>query len=468
MNRILQVLRVLMVSIVKADINMGALPFFDGELINISESQQIRSIKYQREYITENFSLLGSETRLKDCLEINLFFEYRYKGKFLRPKKGGQQNLLGGVTVKTIKSIANSLKLFLNWLESQGIGWKDLYAVSESEKAKEWLPPYQFRAHLIDRVRRSELSLNTANLYISHVRQFYEWAWQTNRIKKLPFTYSDKVIKKKYSRSEFDLIFTSFNHNRGIVVQTNNLTIPKKHQQKKMILNDGLSPLGPKELLSFYSSNYMQSQTRRLWADLALLCGLRAFEVTLLNESEIIDTTLDETKVYAVDIIGKFNKSRKILIPKTLMTRLWVHKNSGERLNRSAKWDNDNNSIRKPLFINRSGKRLNEGSISNITSRVAKELLNNKVKFTYSFHDLRSTFATSLARFLLENDLPLGFIQYKLMSLLGHTNFSTTQKYIDLARIVTYDKRMKSWVLEVFGDLEQALSIEAMALELGD
>ena len=58
----------------------------------------------------------------------------------------------------------------------------------ESEKAKEWLPPYQFRAHLIDRVRRSELSLNTANLYISHVRQFYEWAWQTNRIKKLPFT----------------------------------------------------------------------------------------------------------------------------------------------------------------------------------------------------------------------------------------------------------------------------------------
>ena len=54
------------------------------------------------------------------------------------------------------------------------------------------------------------------------------------------------------------------------------------------------------------------------------------------------------------------------------------------------------------------------------------------------------------------------------MSLLGHTNFSTTQKYIDLARIVTYDKRMKSWVLEVFGDLEQALSIEAMTLELGN
>ena len=457
-----------MISIVKADINMGLQPSFDGELINISKDQQIRSIKYQREHISEKFSLLTSSTRLKECLEVNLFLEYRYKGKFLRPKKGGQKNFLGGVTVKTIKSIANSLKIFLNWLENRGIDWKDLYAVSESEKAKEWLPPYQFRAHLIDRVKRSELSLNTANLYISHVRQFYEWAWQTKRIEKLPFRYSSKVIKKKHSSSEFDLIFTSFSNNRGIVVQTNDLTIPKKHQQKKMVLNDSLSPFSQKELWSFYSFNYMQSKSRKLWADLALLCGLRAFEVTLLNESEVVDTSLDETKVYTVDIIGKFNKHRKILVPRSLMTRLWAYKNSGERLNRSAKWDNHNSSIDKPLFINRSGKHLNEGSISNITSIAAKELSSSKVKFTHSFHDLRATFATSLARFLLENDLPLGFIQYKLMSLLGHSNFSTTQKYIDLARTVTYDKHMESWVLDIFGDLEQTLGIEATELEVGN
>lgn len=457
-----------MISIVKADINMGLLPSFDGELINISKNQQIRSIKYQREHISEKFSLLTSDTRLKECLEVNLFLEYRYKGKFLRPKKGGQKNILGGVTVKTIKSIANSLKIFLNWLESRGIDWKDLYAVSESEKAKEWLPPYQFRAHLIDRVKRSELSLNTANLYISHVRQFYEWAWQTKRIEKLPFRYSNKVIKKKHSSSEHDLIFTSFSNNRGIVVQTNDLTIPKKHQQKKIMLNDSLSPFSQKELRDFYSSDYMQSKSRKLWADLALLCGLRAYEVTLLNESEIVDTSLDETKVYTVDIIGKFNKHRKILVPRSLMTRLWVYRNSGERLNRSAKWDNHNSSIDKPLFINRSGKRLNEGSITNITSIAVKESSSSKVRFTHSFHDLRATFATSLARFLLENDLPLGFIQYKLMSLLGHSSFSTTQKYIDLARTVTYDKRMQSWVLDVFGDLEQTLSIEATELEVGN
>ena len=110
-------LRIVMVSIVIVDINMGSLPSFDGELKNISKNQQIRSINFQHEHISEKFPLLASATRLKECLEVNLFLEYRYKGKFLRPKRGGQKNLLGGVTVKTIKSIANSLKIFLNWLE---------------------------------------------------------------------------------------------------------------------------------------------------------------------------------------------------------------------------------------------------------------------------------------------------------------------------------------------------------------
>lgn len=456
-----------MISIIHASLNLGSLSTFDGELIEVDAGHLIRHIAYQRSHTVDKFPLLFSDTRLHDCLEINLFLEHRYKGKFLRPKKGGQKNLLGGVTVKTIKSIANSLKVFLVWLEGAGIEWKDLYAVSASEKAKEWLPPYRFRAHLIERIKRNELSLNTANLYISHVRQLYEWAWQTRRIEKLPFKYTDKVIKKKRSNSDFDLIFTSFSNDKGMVVQTNDLTIPRKHQQKKMVLNEGLTPFSQKEIQQLYSTDYMQAESRRLWADLALLCGLRAFEVTLLNESEIVDVNLDKTKVYTIDILGKFNKHRQILVPRTLMSRLWGYKNSPESLKRSAKWDSKYDYDDKPLFINRSGNRLNEGSITNITSIAATELLQSKFKLSRSFHDLRSTFATSLARFLLEKDLPLGFIQYKLMSLLGHSNFATTQKYIDLARTITYDKKMKTWVEDVFGGLEQELSIEAKTLEVG-
>ncbi|MDU0112279.1 site-specific integrase [Psychrosphaera aquimarina] len=446
-----------MFSIIQTEVNLGALPSFDGELIKVKDKHQIRSINYQRMHTINKFPLLFNDRRLNDCLEVNLFLEYRYKGKFIRPKKGSQRNFLGGVSVKTINSIAKSLKVFLTWLEDKGIEWKDLYAVAESDRAKEWLPPYIFRSHLIERVKKKELSLDTANLYISHVRQLYEWAWKTRRIEKLPFKYTDRVIKKKRSNNEVDLIFTSFIKDKGMVIQTNDLSIPRKFQQKNMVLNNGLSPFNQIELKQFYSAEYMQAESRRLWADLALLCGLRAFEVTLLNERDIVNTSLDETKVYSVSIIGKFQKHRVILIPRTLMTRLWAYKNSPDRLRRSVKWDCHHSQIDKPLFINRSGNRLNEGSITNITSITTSELTTNKLKFKRSFHDLRSTFATSLARYLLGQNMPLGFIQYKIMSLMGHSNFSTTQRYIDLARTTTYDKKMKSWVDEVFGELVQDL-----------
>lgn len=123
-----------MISIIQTKLNLGTLPSFDGELLDIAGEYLIRNINHQRHHEVDKFPLLFSDTRLKDCLEINLFLEYRYKGKFLRPSRGGHKNLLGGVTVKTIKSIANSLKVFLVWLEAAGLEWKDLYAVSASEK----------------------------------------------------------------------------------------------------------------------------------------------------------------------------------------------------------------------------------------------------------------------------------------------------------------------------------------------
>ncbi|WP_212577413.1 hypothetical protein, partial [Vibrio parahaemolyticus] len=132
------------------------------------------------------------------------------------------------------------------------------------------------------------------------------------------------------------MIFTSFTHDRGIELQSNDLTIPRKHQQKKLVLNEGLAPFNQNELKNFYSTAYMQAESRQLWADLALLCGLRAFEVTLLRETEIVDIDLDETKVYAVDILGKLNKYRQILIPRSLMSHLWEYKNSPERMKRAA------------------------------------------------------------------------------------------------------------------------------------
>ena len=116
-----------------------------------------------------------------------------------------------------------------------------------------------------------------------------------------------------------------------------------------------------------------------------------------------------------------------------------------------------------PLFLNRSGKPIQAKSVGNIISNVRDELGDKCLK--RSFHDLRSTFATNLASFMLKKNLPIGFIQYKLMRLLGHSDFSTTQKYINFARSETFDKQMASWVDKLFGEHLSSLHDELVVLQ---
>lgn len=452
------------VQLYKVTINLGNLPYFDGnsELAVKSVAASMRAISFHQDHIVDDFPLLFCHAKVLDSLEMNLFMEHRYRGKFLPPKRGGNRNLVGGVTVKTLKSIANSLRGFLAWLAETDTNWREVYAVADSDKAKGWLPPYRYRANLIGRITANEISRDTANLYLSHVRQFYEWALKTQRIDRIPFQYKRIAIKKRRNDGDFDLLFSSLQNEKALMIQTSDLTIPKKYKPKQWALDDSLAPFNTEELRWLFDSEYMRLDGRRLWAELGLACGLRASEVASLPEDVVVSPALSAMTVFEVKILGKFNKERKILIPRFLMESLWLYKNSSDRMFRAAKWDlRQGASQVRPLFLNRSGCPINSGSITNITSFVAQELAPSNIQFNRSFHDLRATFATSLAKFMLEKHLPLGFIQYKLMGLMGHTNFSTTQKYINFARTVTFEKQMQDWVDRIFTGLRPELEAEA-------
>jgi integrase len=417
--------------------------------------------------VIEGFYLLGSSTNLVDALEMNLFLQERYLGKYLPPTKGGHRNELGGITIKTIKSISNSLRVFLSWIESVGLDWHEVTASSLSDKAKEWLPVYRFKSYLIERTKSGEISRDTASLYLSHVRQFYEWARKKLRVEKLPFKYEQKIIKKRRKDGELDFLIPSSTADRGIVVTTSDLVIPKKYKQKNYDAAQGLVPFSNLEIKAFFSSEYMNSPARQLWAELSLYTGLRAFEVSEFKENLVVNPSINDFNVYTVTIEGgKFYKSRKIMIPRYLMVKLNEYKNSNTRLNRAKKWDQVY-GLDKPrnLFINRSGKPISEASVSNLTSKVKGELAKKGISFNRSFHEFRSTFATSLTSFMLEKSLPLGFIQYKIMSLLGHVDFSTTAKYINYARSFTFEEQMQDWVERIFTDLESSLKIECAGME---
>ena len=449
--------------IVKVTMNLGDLPYFEARShMVVGAAEELRQICFHRDHLVQCFPLLVCERRILDALEMNLFMEHRYRGRFLPPKNGGTRNLYGGVTVRTLRSMANSLRRFLAWLAENDVDWRDVYALADGEKAKAWLPPYRYRAHLISQVVAGILSRDSANLYINHVRQFYEWALSTGRVDQIPFRYSRVPVRKRRRDGDIDLLFHRMYGEKALTIQTSDLIIPKKYRAKRAPASEGLAPFSSEEIRWFFDSYYMRLEMRRLWAMLALACGLRADEVASLPETVVKDPDIACRDMFPITVVGKFSKMRKVLVPKFLMRLLWEYRNSPVRLRRAGKWDLANGVAGdRPLFLNRSGAGVNTGSISNLTVCVAKELAERGVDFKRSFHDLRSTFATNLARFMLDRNLPSGFIQYWLMALLGHSQFSTTLKYLNFARSVTFELQMQEWTEEVFADLVPSLRLEA-------
>ena len=447
--------------VVKQTVNLGSLPYVS----TVDEKGQ-RTIAFHEDHIVERFPRVLSLVRIQDALEINLFLEHRYKGLFMPPKRGGKKNPLGGVSLITVQSLANSMSLFLQWVEKNNVDWHEVYAVSDSDKAKYWLPVYRYRKHLIEQVIAKDIDRDTANLYINHVRQFYEWARKQRRIDKVPFKYKTKVIKKKRKDGGLDLLFTDYgSEEKGFTITTTDLLIPKKYKQKKSG-DAGLSPYSQDELKLLYASKELTKQGAKLRVDLAVQCGLRAEEIATFSASHVVDPALDNKAIYYVTIIGKYDKERTIMVSKGLMASLWQYRNGKEHQNRLAKWQLEHgNCDDAPLFLNRSGNFMSRKSIGNVISKVRKELAPFGKTLKRDFHDLRSTFATNLAGFLIHKNLPIGFVQYKLMQLMGHADFSTTQKYINFARSLTFDKQMASWVDKLFGEFVAPLKEDAFHAE---
>lgn len=279
--------------VVRRSVNVGCLPYF----LNADEGG-LHTVAFHEDHIVKRFPRVLSLLRIQGALEINLFLEHRYKGLFMPPKRGGKKNPLGGVSLTTVQSLANSMSLFLQWVENNNVDWHEVYAISDSDKAKYWLPVYRYRKHLIEQVIAKDIDRDTANLYINHVRQFYEWARKQRRIDKVPFKYKTKVIKKKRKDGSLDLLFTDYgSEEKGFTITTTDLLIPKKYKQKKSD-DAGLSPYSQDELKLLYASNELTKHGTKLRVDLAVQCGLRAEEVATFTASYVVDPDLENKAIY--------------------------------------------------------------------------------------------------------------------------------------------------------------------------
>lgn len=468
-------------------LEVGALSSFNGEVKQFNNIR-LRVIKYQVPEVVLKFPVLHSISMMSECLDVNLFLQQRYTGRvnYKNILHKNRDNCFEEVKLVTLDKIANSLKAYLTFCEKNNLCIYDGVLNTFSAEQKEWLPPFKFRSSVIDRIKSKEIEYSTGNLLLLHVKQFYEWVYKTGRIEKLPFDYK-YVSVSKYNKEDSDLDFlfapedVISTYRNTLQVQTSDLKVPKKYKSDKVQrMNE---PWSLAEMTAFFGTQYMQFEVRRLWADLGFQSGLRAIEVTRISDDQVVDPELSDKSVFDVEIIGKNDKKRTVLIPNKLMLRLFSYKNSAKRLAQITKYKSYLEALQKhsdvlayekkhgrPLFINKKGTRISKNSVVNIISKSRAELRQkgNLILEEPHFHGSRATYATRIIKAMLAMEMPLGFIKWKVMGLLGHNSWDTTlQYYVNMARSVTYGEKLDLWISEIYKDVEERLINEKKELKEG-
>ncbi len=477
-----------MIRKITCPLEVGHNSNFTGELNE--KYSYVREAEYLKPLLVMKFPLLTStiESELDQCLIINLFLQQKFTG-YVNYINVNDNKRNEDSDIKTIEGACLALKQYLEYCIKSDLDIMDGLLNTFSIEQTQWLPPFRYKSHLISRLKDNDLTLRTANQYLAYVRQFYEWAHKTGRIDRIIFKYENKRIKTggdddKYD--ELDLLFSSkavqsLSKKKSLNVQTSNLTIPAKFRNAAERRKE-VEPWSQHDIDSFFATDYMQSKTRRLWANLGFQVGLRAEEIVDLREDVIVDPEISTKTFFQVTVLGKGDKTRKVIIPTKLMKALFEHKNSAQRMSSIKKYKDSIIGMPKhsvefsverlkgiPLFVNKQGKRLSRKSITNITSDARKELKGKGITVNDSrtqFHGSRATFLTRIAAAMMEMGFSIGFIRYKLMQLSGHVSFTTTLKhYINLAEGTNFGDAMSGWVNDIYDEQKSMLSTELKVLK---
>ena len=140
-------------------------------------------------------------------------------------------------------------------------------------------------------------------------------------------------------------------------------------------------------------------------------CGLRVSELTNLNISDIF---FDD---FLIKILGKGRKERFVPMSKIVKDMIKDYMYS-ERFNNTTKKGSED-----ILFLNNRGEKLTRVMIYTILN-IAKK--GTGIKKKVSPHILRHSFATHL----IENGADISSIQH----MLGHTNITTTERYLHVSK----------------------------------
>lgn len=346
-----------------------------------------------------------------------------------------------------VNTAAKALLRYWKFLERENLEWNSFPPVNRLK------PTYRFRSDdLLAAAREGRLAFSTANTCMGQVVRFYTWAIENHYL-----TISNE------REAPFKIEFVSRQNNDmlahlrpRLLVQTSDLRIRVPRHSASAI--SPLTPLSMEHLGLMAAHLNSQSKEFILMSLLACESGLRlneasSFTVNALEEARPASALKSRFHIAIGPSNGvktKFGKQRTIEVSATLLNLLQHYALSERRTARLLKWQKhtqpaqtiSSNSSRarpltggaaprfEPLFISQQGNPVRPEVLNARWVAFRNTLRQKEPGFRYRFHDLRSTYATYRLHNLLESGLSESEALDCLMGWMGHTDESTTFKYI--------------------------------------
>ncbi|WP_394304544.1 tyrosine-type recombinase/integrase [Pseudomonas danubii] len=373
-------------------------------------------------WATEDFVIAGQPypgfpilllDSMESCVPVNQFFRHY---------------LLRGVigSKRSWPSTGRALYDFFSFLQAHELDWRDV----DRGEAKSLVAAYRDYCLVA-----CELAPNTTRQRLTYICKFYEFALKEGWVKRLPFVYEERTVKRETS-------FLAHIDASGGKAMANNV-MPRSHKA----LPKFLSMTEIKALLAATENPH-----HRMMMRLALHTGLRREEIATFPLSYAFDPNkavrTDRNLRIRLDpfdgsgMVTKGSKPREVYVSRQFMAELYryVTKVRGERALLSK-------TLQRTLLLNQSGEPYGENgkSINRIIREVGK-----RAGIKVHTHMLRHTYATHTLVSLQRNPAsglePLMFVQRQL----GHSSIQTTMVYLHLINemadeaVLTYDDELNA------------------------
>lgn len=303
--------------------------------------------------------------------------------------------------LKSLRTTMEHLKEFFDWVFVSGLEVEDITDSSFDN--------YIDALCIYKKTNGKPLSWNTVNSRVSGAYSFLIWAVELGKCPNLELAdaiNSYRSMRKKYKT-------------RGH--PSKKITEPTKF----LLLHDAVRFVDMLAEISGTANKEVKKRNKLIGA-LMLQSGLRISEVTSFPLRDLPEVNHRGHSTPA-RLIGKAAKARVILIPNSLLIKIWEYVDfDRERICDLAREQDRNSEISENLFISEKGSSISSNWIEKLFSRASCKL---GLKTTP--HSLRHTYATY--HYLLNKDLS------GLATLLGHAQESTTRKYyVHTAILVSY------------------------------